>query len=127
MYQRSLIVFGGPLANFLLAILIFSFIYMFVGKDFSPAKIAEVQVDSPAYKSGLKKNDIIISINDNKVKSVMEVPTFINTSTKEIIFYDNKSDRTFHINTLVYNPGKSKAAYIRQLENIAKSIKTSFD
>ena len=85
LYQRSLIVFGGPLANFLLAILIFSFIYMFVGKDFTPAKIAEVQVDSPAYKSGLKKNDIIISINDNKVKSVMEVPTFINTSTKEVI------------------------------------------
>ena len=46
---------------------------------------------------------------------------------QSFIFYDNKSDRTFHINTLVYNPGKSKAAYIRQLEYIAKSIKTSFD
>ena len=33
LYQRSLIVFGGPLANFLLAILIFSSIYMFSGKD----------------------------------------------------------------------------------------------
>ena len=61
--------------------------------------------------------------------------TFIDKKTQisdffnhnEIIFYDNKSDRTFHINTLVYNPGKSKAAYIRQLEYIAKSIKTSFD
>ena len=46
---------------------------------------------------------------------------------QSFIFYDNKSDRTFHINTLVYNPGKNKATYIRQLEYIAKSIKTSFD
>ena len=38
LYQRSLIVAGGPLANFLLAILIFTFIFMFSGKDFTPAK-----------------------------------------------------------------------------------------
>ena len=49
LYQRSLIVAGGPLANFILAILIFSFIYMFSGKDFTPAKISDVQKDSPAY------------------------------------------------------------------------------
>ena len=46
---------------------------------------------------------------------------------QSFIFYDIQSDRTFHINTLVYNPGKSKATYIRQLEYIAKSIETSFD
>ena len=43
LYQRALIVAGGPLANFILAIVIFSFIYMFVGKDFTPAKIEEYQ------------------------------------------------------------------------------------
>ena len=42
-YQRSIIVAAGPLANFLLAILIFAFIYMFSGKDFTPAQINEVQ------------------------------------------------------------------------------------
>ena len=35
LYQRALIVFGGPLANFLLAILIFFSVYTFVGKDFT--------------------------------------------------------------------------------------------
>ena len=85
LYQRSLIVFGGPLANFILAILIFSFIYMFIGKDFTPAKISDVQVDSPAYVSGIKSNDIIIAINGKKIESVMEVSPTINTSTKETI------------------------------------------
>jgi len=48
LYQRSLIVAAGPLANFVLAIIIFSIINMFVGKDFTPAVVNEVQVNSPA-------------------------------------------------------------------------------
>ena len=85
LYQRSLIVAGGPLANFILGILIFSIIYMFAGKDFTPAKIEEVQKESPAYVIGLKKDDVIESIDDNKIKSILEVSTLINTSTKENI------------------------------------------
>ena len=42
LYQISLIVAAGPIANFILAILIFALIYMFVGKDFTPAQIQEV-------------------------------------------------------------------------------------
>ncbi len=85
LYQRALIVFGGPFANFLLAIVIFSCIYMFVGKDFTPAKIAQVSVDSPAEKAGLQKNDVIVGINDNKVLSIREVSTFINTASSNSI------------------------------------------
>ena len=47
LYQRSLIVAAGPIANFILAIIIFVFINMIVGKDFTPAQINEVQKDSP--------------------------------------------------------------------------------
>ena len=58
---------------------------MFSGKDFTPAKIQEVQENSPALISGLKKEDIILSINNNKVKSLLEVSTYINTSTSDTI------------------------------------------
>jgi regulator of sigma E protease len=93
LYQRSLIVFGGPLANFLLAILIFFSVYTFVGKDFTPAVINEVQKDSPAMVAGLKDNDVIVSIDGNKVKSIMEVSKFIMMSTDEIInFTVNRYD-----------------------------------
>ena len=70
LYQRSLIVAAGPLANFLLAILIFTFIFMFSGKDMTPAIIEEVQQDSPAFVAGLKKNDKIISVNGKKINSI---------------------------------------------------------
>ena len=85
LYQRSLIVAAGPLANYVLAIIIFSIINMFVGKDFTPAVVNEVQVNSPAYEAGIKKNDKIISIDNNNVQSILEVSTFINTSTAKII------------------------------------------
>ena len=51
----------------------------------TPAIIDEVQKDSPAYIAGLKKNDKIISVDGKKVESILEVSTFINTSTSEKI------------------------------------------
>jgi len=94
LYQRAIIVFGGPLANFLLAILIFFSVYTFAGKDFTPAVINEVQKDSPAMVAGLKDNDIIVSIDGNKVKSIMEVSKFIMMSTDEFInFTVNRYDQ----------------------------------
>jgi len=91
LYQRVLIVFGGPLANFLLAIAIFFSIYTFIGKDFTLAVINEVQKDSPAMIGGLKQNDIILEIEGNKVNSIMEVSKYITTSTSE--FIDFKVER----------------------------------
>ena len=90
LYQRTLIVFGGPLANFLLALVIFFSIYTFVGKDFTPAVINEVQKDSPAMTGGLKQNDVILEIDGNKVESIMDVSKFITMSTDEIIDFKVK-------------------------------------
>jgi regulator of sigma E protease len=90
LYQRVLIVFGGPLANFLLALVIFFSIYTFIGKDFTPAVINEVQKDSPAMVGGLKQNDIILEIDGNQVKSIMDVSKFITMSTADIIDFKIK-------------------------------------
>ena len=93
LYQRALIVFGGPLANFLLALVIFFSIYTFVGKDFTPAVINEVQKESPAMAGGLNDGDIILEIDGNKVKSIMEVSKFITMSTGD--FIDFKVKRSY--------------------------------
>ncbi len=84
-YQRAIIVAAGPLANFVLAVLIFLIINLIAGKDMTPAIIDEVQKDSPAYIAGMKKNDEIISIDNKKVESILEVSTFINASTSDSI------------------------------------------
>jgi regulator of sigma E protease len=100
LYQRALVVFGGPLANFLLAILIFFSVYTFFGKDFTPAVINEVQKDSPAMVAGLKDNDIVVSIDGNEVTSIMDVSKYIMMSTDEFInFTVNRFDQdlTFRV------------------------------
>tara|TARA_B100000029_G_scaffold32136_1_gene30744 strand:+ start:1364 stop:2476 length:1113 start_codon:yes stop_codon:yes gene_type:complete len=93
LYQRSLIVFGGPLANFILALVIFFSIYTFIGKDFTPAVINEVQKDSPAMVGGLKQEDVILEIDGNKVKSILDVSKYIMMSTNE--FIDFKVKRSY--------------------------------
>jgi regulator of sigma E protease len=58
---------------------------MFVGKDFTPAKINKIQTESPAEKYGLKQNDILLNIDGNKVESILDVSKFIMLSNKEFI------------------------------------------
>ena len=99
LYQRSLIVFGGPLANFVLAVVIFMFIYMFSGKDFTPAVIKEIQKDSPAETAGLMKNDIILEIDSNEVKSILDVSKLITMSTSEYIKFEvSRYDQSIFLN-----------------------------
>ena len=102
LYQRSIIVAAGPFANFFLAIIIFTLINVFVGKDTTPAIIEEVKENSPAFVAGMKKNDEILSIDDNKVDSIMQVSTFINTSTSdEINFLIQRNEKEI---TLMIKP-----------------------
>jgi len=106
LYQRSIIVAAGPFANYILAILIFALINIFVGKDITPAIIDEVQKDSPAFVAGLKKSDIIVSIDNKKVESIMEVSTFINTSaseTLEFVVIRNSNEIAFSIKPNLVN------------------------
>ncbi len=94
LYQRALIVAGGPLANFILALVIFSFVFMFFGKDFTPAVINEVQQNSPAEIAGMKSNDVILEIDNIKVQSILDVSKLITMSTSDLIeFKLNRFDK----------------------------------
>ena len=44
----------------------------------------------PQWIAGLKDNDIIVSIDGNKVKSIMEVSKFIMMSTDDLLIYSKE-------------------------------------
>ena len=43
---------------------------------------------------------------------------------RSYIFYDNKKDLTYHLNYLIFHPGKSKSIFLRQADMILKTFKT---
>lgn len=74
-WQRILIVAGGPLFNFLLALVI-SFIVIFsIGAD--PCRITSVDQVSAAAKAGLKEGDIITSFNGGGVSNSRELYMYL--------------------------------------------------
>lgn len=65
-WKRIMIVFAGPFFNFLLAVLIYTFIYMY-GVPALNNVVGEVQKKSAAFAAGIAKGDKIISIDGNKI------------------------------------------------------------
>lgn len=70
--QRFAIVAAGPLANFLLAIVAYWFIFI-VGTQVPAPLVGQVETGSPAALSGLRQGDEILSVNGNTTPSWQEV------------------------------------------------------
>ena len=67
-YQKLLITLGGPIFNFILAIIIFFMINLYGVYKVTPV-IGDVMKDSKAETSGLLKDDLIVEIDKNKISS----------------------------------------------------------
>ena len=65
-WARFWIVMGGPLANFILAFIIF-FSLLFMGERIPEIKIGSIAAESALYKTGLHAGDILVKINDSEV------------------------------------------------------------
>ena len=69
LYWRMAIVAAGPAANFILGIALFAAVYMFVGKQFTPAVIGDIIPDMPAAEAGLQPGDKIIEIDGIDIRN----------------------------------------------------------
>ena len=92
--QRSAIVAAGPIANFILAIVVLTGIYTFAGETVSPPRIGGVVVDSVAQKAGFRENDLIKSIDREEITSFQDMQRIVsvsgNTELSFIVERDNK-------------------------------------
>lgn len=61
--KRALVMFGGPMFNFILAFFVFIIVGLFVGYiDYNNNQISRVEEDGPAYVAGLESNDYITEL-----------------------------------------------------------------
>ena len=75
--KRSLIVAAGPIANFLLAIAIFTASYSLVGVPVSMPVIEEVKPGSAAEMAGLRRGDVIKSIDGREITSFTHIQRLV--------------------------------------------------
>lgn len=80
-WQRALIVAAGPVANFMLAITIFAVVFMSVGTQLLPARVAQVQGGSPAAAAGFQVGDLITQVNGKTIRDGAEVTRTVMLST----------------------------------------------
>ncbi len=73
LWQRAAIVAAGPIANFLLAVVIFALMFSFIGIRSTAPRVDEVVTNSPAAAAGFKAGDIIRKIDGAPVDSFTEV------------------------------------------------------
>ena len=67
--NRAAIVLAGPVANFILAFVIFTGMFMAFGRVEHMARIGRVEAGSPAAAAGFQAGDIVKSINGNPIDS----------------------------------------------------------
>ena len=67
--NRAAIVLAGPVANFILAFVIFTGMFMAFGRVEHVARIGRVEAGSPAAAAGFQAGDVVKSINGNSIDS----------------------------------------------------------
>ena len=82
---RAAVVVAGPLANFILAIVIFAAIFMTVGKQTTTARVDTVQPNSAAAAAGFQPGDLVLSIDGSKIDSFSEMQRIVSVSAGETL------------------------------------------
>ena len=75
--QRAAIVFAGPFANFLFAVVMLAGMFMVIGQPFTPADISAVEPNSAAERAGLKPGDVFASINGTEIDRFEQVVSIV--------------------------------------------------
>jgi len=108
-WKRMLIVLAGPVFNFLLAIVIFTVVFMY-GLPNLTANIGEVQKDSAAFEAGMMHGDKIITLDGRKIILWEEIkPIIADSKGKEIEAIVERGAERKH---LLIKPRLSKAKNI---------------
>lgn len=71
--QRAAIVFAGPFANYIFAIIVLTCLFAFYGQPFTPATVGAVQPESAAAEAGVKPGDRIIGIDGTRIERFEDV------------------------------------------------------
>lgn len=80
LWQRAAVVVAGPMANFILAIVIFAGIFSVLGQKIYTPIVDSVTQNSAAYAAGFEAGDVILALNGDEIESFNEVRRLVAVS-----------------------------------------------
>jgi regulator of sigma E protease len=90
---RAAIVAAGPIANFLLAIVIFAALFTFFGKPSQTARVDSIQENSAAAAAGFKPGDVVTAINGDAIESFTDMQRLVSTKAgTSLVFTVKRGD-----------------------------------
>lgn len=102
--EKIRVSFAGPFMNFVLALLIFIYIYTFVGipQASSEPIIGNVLAGQPAEQAGIKAGDRILAVNGNQVETWSEFTSFLTADTAgtEIVLEIEREGRSTQLKVI---------------------------
>ena len=126
--QRSTILFAGPAANFIFSFLLLIFINCFFGFNVTKPIISGIEIDSPAYKSGLKEEMKYLKsmkkISD--FESLREVINNSESKTLNIVFSRNNKIQSLKIDSVNKKIGIRGTVESRKLGFVESIFKSSY-
>src|SRR5437588_11474932 len=92
---RAAIVAAGPIANFILAIVIFTCLFTFLGKPSTTARVDQVEAGSPADAAGFKDGDIVVAIDGAAIDRCSDMQRIVGVRAGEqLTFTIKRGDST---------------------------------
>lgn len=77
LWKRAITVAAGPLANFLLAIVIFTGMFATMGKPVSDPVVADIKVGSAAEAAGIARGDVLVALDGRAIETFDDVVRYI--------------------------------------------------
>ena len=92
LWQRAAVVAAGPIANFILAIVIFTFMFSVVGRMVTEPRVDVVQPGSAAAEAGFKPGDVVRAIDGVKISRFSDLQRIVNNSAGVKLAIDVERD-----------------------------------
>ena len=95
---RAAIVAAGPIANFILAIVIFTCLFTFFGKPSTTARVDKIEASSAAERAGFQVGDIVTAIDGKKIGSFSDMQRFVSVRAGDTLtFTVKRGDSTLQL------------------------------
>jgi len=126
-FKRILIVAAGPFFNILLALIIFYGIFQISGMLILKPSIGEINEGTPAYRTGLKKGDLVVSIDGVKISTWEDMAKMITTSKGQTLSISVIRSNSMRVVDVTPEPKIFKNIFNEDIERYVIGVTASGD